>query len=79
MDCNNSYDKKVVQMKVVETIWSCHSYCYELLTVEFNSIILENVRHCGASLTEYTCRTWNNYMHMTVIRMRLNLRPQKIT
>ena len=27
------------EMKVVETIWSCHSYCYELLTVEFNNIL----------------------------------------
>jgi len=41
------------------------------------SELLENVRHCGASLIEYTCRTWNSYMHD--IRMGLNLRPQKIT
>jgi len=40
---------------------------------------LENARHCGASLTEYTHRTWSRYMHFTVIRMWLNLRPQKIT
>ena len=38
---------------------------------------LENAQHCGASLTEYTCRTWSSYMHLTVIRMWLNLRPQK--
>ena len=28
-----------------------------------------NAQHCGASLIEYMCRTWNSYMHMTVIRM----------
>jgi len=31
--------------------------------------ILENARHCGASLIEYTRRTWSSYMHLTVIRM----------
>ena len=40
--------------------------------------MLENVRHCGVSLSEYTSRTWNSYMHMTVIRMCLNLGSQKI-
>ena len=33
---------------------------------------LENARHCGASLTE---DTWSSYMHLTVIRTWLNLRP----
>ena len=42
-------------------------------------IQLENARHCRTSLTEYTRRTWSSYMHLTVIRMWLNLRPQKIT
>jgi len=42
-------------------------------------IQLENAQHCGASLIEYTHRTWSSYMHLTVIRMWLNLRPQKIT
>ena len=26
-------------------------------------ITLENAQHCGASLTEYTRRTWSSYMH----------------
>ena len=29
-------------------------------------------------ISEYTRRTWSSYMHLTVIRMWLNLRPQKI-
>jgi len=37
--------------------------------IEEHTYRLENARHCGASLSEYTCRTWNSYMHMTVIRM----------
>ena len=41
--------------------------------------ILENARHCGVSLIEYTRTTWRSYTHLTVIRMWLNLRPQKIT
>jgi len=41
--------------------------------------ILENARHCGVSLIEYTHTTWSSYMHMTVIRKWLKLRPQKIT
>ena len=41
--------------------------------------ILENARHCGASLTEYTHSTWSSYMQLTVIRMWVNLRLQKIT
>ena len=32
-----------------------------------------------ASLIKYTLRTWSSYKHLTVIRMWLNLRPQKIT
>ena len=40
--------------------------------------ILENARHCGASLIEYTRKTWSSYMHLTVIRTWPNLRPQKI-
>jgi len=47
-----------------------------------NIITLENARHCEASLTKYTPRTWSSYMHLTVnriTRMWLNLRPQKIT
>ena len=40
-------------------------------------ILLENARHCGASLIEYTRRTWSSYMHLTVIRMWLNLRHKK--
>ena len=46
------------------------------VTLEY---VLENARHCGASLIEYTRRTWSGNMHLTVIRMWLNLRPQKIT
>ena len=45
--------------------------------VHLNSVCLAhdsiNARHCGASLSEYTSGTWNSYMHMTVIRMWLNL------
>jgi len=33
-----------------------------------NEWLLENTRHCGASLTEHTCKTRNSYMHMTVIK-----------
>ena len=43
------------------------------------TLVLENAWHCGASLTEYMRRTWSSYMHLTVIRMWLNLRPQRIT
>ena len=26
------------------------------------ALYLENAQHCGASLIEYTCRTWSSYM-----------------
>ena len=51
---------------------------WEIAHTEFRKELLENARHCGASLIEYTRRTWSSYMHLTVIRMWLNLRPQKI-
>ena len=35
-----------------------------------------NVGHCGASLSECMCRTWNSCMHMTVIRMWLTIKTQ---
>ena len=37
-----------------------------------------NAWHCGVSMTENTCRTWSSCMHMTVIGMWQNLRPQDI-
>ena len=45
-------------------------------SMQVQSDVLENARHCGASLTEYTRRTWSSYMHLTVIRMWLNLLAQ---
>jgi len=55
---------------------SCRILCEQML--DYKGIMI-NGRHCGASEIEYTCRTLNSYMHLTVIRMWLSLRPQKIT
>ena len=44
--------------------------CFQANHHNWQTWLLENAWHCGASLT-------NSYMHMTVIRMRHNLGPQK--
>ena len=41
-------------------------------------IWLENVRHCGAGLTEYTRKTWSSYMRLTVIRTPGHRKSYKI-
>ena len=64
--------------KTIPSPIACDLHGYEAdLILLFPPYCLENAWHCRASLTEYTHRTWSRYLHFTVIRMWLNLRPQK--
>ena len=54
-------------------------WCSKNLCRAFLLFTLMNARHCGVSLTKCTYRTWSSCMHVTDIRMWLNLRQQNVT
>jgi len=58
---------------VFSAIWGKREFIQSIWMLASINITVDEMHECitlwGISLTEYMCRIWNSYMHMTVIRI----------